>query len=51
MWEKQKLGKFKMRDIYYSIFLLNLFMRGKPMIEISPEGVKRNYSRKAILVP
>jgi hypothetical protein len=43
---------FKIQDEkYYGNLLINLFMRGKTVIEISPEGAKRNYSRKTIFVP
>ncbi|EGO8250800.1 hypothetical protein P0E55_03935 [Enterococcus faecalis] len=52
MGEAKNRKIFKIQnENYYGNFLLNLFMRGKPVIEISPEGVRRNYSRKTIFIP
>lgn len=52
MGEAKNRKIFKIQnEKYYGNFLLNLFMRGKPAIELPPEGVKRNYSRKTIFVP
>ncbi|EGO7986458.1 hypothetical protein FEW53_002600 [Enterococcus faecalis] len=53
MGEAKNRKIFKIQnEKYYGNFLLNLLMRGKPVIEISPEGVKRNYSQKTnIFVP
>ncbi|EGO2596446.1 hypothetical protein ACQUMI_001861 [Enterococcus faecalis] len=52
MGEAKNRKIFKIQnEKYYGNFLLNLLMREKPVIELSPEGVRRNYLRKTIFVP
>ncbi|MBS7577163.1 MULTISPECIES: hypothetical protein [unclassified Enterococcus] len=36
---------------FYGKFLLNLLMKGKPLIQITPEGVKRNFLKKSVSIP
>lgn len=52
MGEAKNRKIFKIQNKKYDgSLLLNLLMREKPIIEISPEGVRRNYSRNTIFVP
>ncbi|MGX7264027.1 hypothetical protein [Enterococcus crotali] len=45
----------KITEIYtknfYGNFIINFIMKGKPIIQILPDGVIRNFSRKQIFVP
>ncbi|OTN87595.1 hypothetical protein A5819_000041 [Enterococcus sp. 7E2_DIV0204] len=45
----------KITEIYtknfYGNFIINLIMKGKPIIQILPDGVVRNFSRNKIFVP
>ncbi len=36
---------------FYGNWFLNVFMKGKAVMEISPEGIFRNYPRKSIFIP
>lgn len=45
----------KLTEIYaknfYGNFMVNLIMKGKPIIQILPDGVIRNFPKKKIFVP
>ncbi|MBM7689223.1 hypothetical protein BCR24_10715 [Enterococcus ureilyticus] len=36
---------------FYGNFVINLILKGKPIIQILPDGVVSNFSRKTIFVP